>query len=330
MLAHGDEIGRTQRGNNNVYCQDSEISWMDWSLCDKNADQLSFTRKVIEFRKRHPVFRRRRFFEGKPIRSRRPVPRHRVAHPGRQRNDAGGLGIGSGQVRCGLPQRRSHRRAQRARRARGRRLVPALLQRTQQEGGFRRTRQRAMPPSGPQRSTPPTRRARPISSSPRARSSRLHHGPYWCCVRPPNACHSIRFRRIDYRCAVTPSHSPTPRTCSTTSTNSASPTCTCRRSSPRRRARRTATTSPIPPRCRPNWAAPTAWPGCRRRRAEARIGLIVDIVPNHVGVDDPQQNPWWLDVLTHGRNSAYSSYFDIDWDLDPDGKIVLPILGARR
>jgi (1->4)-alpha-D-glucan 1-alpha-D-glucosylmutase len=59
-----------------------------------------------------------------------------------------------------------------------------------------------------------------------------------------------------------------------------------------------------------------------------KIGLIVDIVPNHVGVDDPQQNMWWLDVLTHGRNSPYSSYFDIDWDLDPHGRIVLPVLGA--
>ncbi len=58
------------------------------------------------------------------------------------------------------------------------------------------------------------------------------------------------------------------------------------------------------------------------------IGLIVDIVPNHVGVDDPQQNAWWLDVLTQGRNSPYATYFDIDWDLDPDGKVVLPILGA--
>ena len=57
------------------------------------------------------------------------------------------------------------------------------------------------------------------------------------------------------------------------------------------------------------------------------IGLIVDIVPNHVGVDDPQQNEWWLDVLTHGRNSPYASYFDIDWDLDPEGRVVLPVLG---
>jgi (1->4)-alpha-D-glucan 1-alpha-D-glucosylmutase len=58
------------------------------------------------------------------------------------------------------------------------------------------------------------------------------------------------------------------------------------------------------------------------------MGLIVDIVPNHVGVDDPRQNAWWWDVLTHGRASAYATYFDIDWDLDPDGRIVLPVLGS--
>ncbi|MGV9803393.1 glycogen debranching enzyme, partial [Mycobacterium sp. NPDC003449] len=68
MIAHGDEIGRTQAGNNNVYCQDSELSWMDWSLCESNGDLLAFTRKVVDFRRHHPVFRRRRFFEGKPIR----------------------------------------------------------------------------------------------------------------------------------------------------------------------------------------------------------------------------------------------------------------------
>ena len=69
MIAHGDEIGRTQNGNNNAYCQDSELSWMDWSLVDKNADLLAFARKVTTLRTKHPVFRRRRFFEGEPIRS---------------------------------------------------------------------------------------------------------------------------------------------------------------------------------------------------------------------------------------------------------------------
>jgi glycogen operon protein len=70
MIAHGDEMGRTQHGNNNVYCQDFELSWMDWSLAEKAADLLAFTRKVTGLRTDHPVLRRRRFFEGRPIRGR--------------------------------------------------------------------------------------------------------------------------------------------------------------------------------------------------------------------------------------------------------------------
>jgi glycogen operon protein len=69
MIAHGDEIGRSQQGNNNVYCQDSPLSWMDWSLRETNADLLEFTKKVTGLRKAHAVFRRRRFFDGEPIRT---------------------------------------------------------------------------------------------------------------------------------------------------------------------------------------------------------------------------------------------------------------------
>src|SRR6201998_515002 len=69
MISHGDEMGRTQVGNNNGYCQDSELTWVDWSLTQRNAELLEFTRRVTAFRKAHPVFRRRRFFEGTPIRS---------------------------------------------------------------------------------------------------------------------------------------------------------------------------------------------------------------------------------------------------------------------
>ncbi|MCV7100826.1 malto-oligosyltrehalose synthase [Mycobacterium palustre] len=71
--------------------------------------------------------------------------------------------------------------------------------------------------------------------------------------------------------------------------------------------------------------------GLARLSAAARargMGLVVDIVPNHVGIDSPQENPWWWDVLRHGRDSPYASFFDIDWDLDVDGRIVLPILGS--
>jgi len=67
MLWSGDELGHTQRGNNNAYCQDNEISWINWDL---NADQeamLKFTRRVIELFQEQPVFRRRRFFHGQAI-----------------------------------------------------------------------------------------------------------------------------------------------------------------------------------------------------------------------------------------------------------------------
>jgi glycogen operon protein len=66
MLVSGDEISRTQKGNNNPYCQDNEISWLDWEHADKAL--LEFTQKLIHFRHNHPVFRRRRWFKGQPIR----------------------------------------------------------------------------------------------------------------------------------------------------------------------------------------------------------------------------------------------------------------------
>jgi glycogen operon protein len=62
MILHGDETGRTQGGNNNVYCQDNEISWLDWSAVDEEL--LAFTQSVVRLRTEHPVFRRRRFFTG--------------------------------------------------------------------------------------------------------------------------------------------------------------------------------------------------------------------------------------------------------------------------
>ncbi len=62
MLVAGDEFGRSQQGNNNAWCQDNEISWIDWNLARRNRYQLRFFRKLIELRKKHPVFRRRDFF----------------------------------------------------------------------------------------------------------------------------------------------------------------------------------------------------------------------------------------------------------------------------
>jgi glycogen operon protein len=66
MLVAGDELGRTQRGNNNAYCQDNELSWVDWAHVDEPL--LEFTRELLAFRQAHPVFRRRGFFQGHSIR----------------------------------------------------------------------------------------------------------------------------------------------------------------------------------------------------------------------------------------------------------------------
>jgi isoamylase len=66
MLLGGDEIGRTQQGNNNAYCQDNEISWFNWEAVDEGL--LSFTRRLIAIHAAHPVFRRRRWFKGRPVR----------------------------------------------------------------------------------------------------------------------------------------------------------------------------------------------------------------------------------------------------------------------
>lgn len=67
MLLAGDEFGRTQSGNNNTYCQDNTLSWVDWSLDAERLDLLEFVRSLIKLRRAQPVFRRRHFFQGRAI-----------------------------------------------------------------------------------------------------------------------------------------------------------------------------------------------------------------------------------------------------------------------
>src|SRR4051794_19747558 len=72
MLCHGDELGRSQKGNNNGYCQDNELTWMDWA--DVDEEMVAFVRQVSQLRHEHPVFRRRRFFDGRPTRRGERLP----------------------------------------------------------------------------------------------------------------------------------------------------------------------------------------------------------------------------------------------------------------
>jgi isoamylase len=68
MLLAGDEMGRTQQGNNNAYCQDNEISWVNWAIREDDTELLDYVRALIKLRAEHPVLRRRRFFRGQAIR----------------------------------------------------------------------------------------------------------------------------------------------------------------------------------------------------------------------------------------------------------------------
>jgi isoamylase len=70
MISHGDELGRTQRGNNNAYCQDNELAWVDWENLREHFPLLDFTQRLAKLRAEHPVFRRRRFFRGRGAESR--------------------------------------------------------------------------------------------------------------------------------------------------------------------------------------------------------------------------------------------------------------------
>jgi isoamylase len=68
MIAHGDELGRTQQGNNNVYCQDNELSWVDWDAANEHRSLTAFTARLAKLRAEHPIFRRQRFFQGRSLR----------------------------------------------------------------------------------------------------------------------------------------------------------------------------------------------------------------------------------------------------------------------
>jgi isoamylase len=68
MLLGGDEIDRSLRGNNNAYCQDNELSWVDWTLTPERQRLLRFFERMLQFRRNHPIFHRRHFFQGRPIR----------------------------------------------------------------------------------------------------------------------------------------------------------------------------------------------------------------------------------------------------------------------
>ncbi len=105
MIVAGDEMGRTQGGNNNAYCQDNEISWLDWREVPENGVLLEFTRRVSDLRANHPVFHRRRYFQGRTFRGSGGLDDIVWLTPVRRRDEPGGLGQRLGPLARRLPER---------------------------------------------------------------------------------------------------------------------------------------------------------------------------------------------------------------------------------
>ena len=109
MLLAGDEVLRTQRGNNNAWCQDNETSWFDWRLTETNGDMLNFVRQLIALRRRHPTLSRRQFLTGEPDPA-RGIP-DIAWHGARARRDALGRRVALPRVHAGRLQRGGRRPA---------------------------------------------------------------------------------------------------------------------------------------------------------------------------------------------------------------------------
>jgi len=87
MLVAGDEIGRSQQGNNNAYCQDNETSWVNWDIDGEGKALLQFVQRMLQIRRDHPVFRRHRYFQGRPIRGGNLKDLAWLSPEGREMND---------------------------------------------------------------------------------------------------------------------------------------------------------------------------------------------------------------------------------------------------
>jgi glycogen operon protein len=97
MLLAGDEFGHTQQGNNNTYCQDNELTWLNWEMTNEQRELVDFVRQVLRLRKQQPVFRRRRFFQGRAIRGENVKDIYWLTPAGNEMTDADWQ---AGFVRC--------------------------------------------------------------------------------------------------------------------------------------------------------------------------------------------------------------------------------------
>ena len=317
MLLHGDEMGRTQHGNNNAYCQDNELSWFDWDSSADDADLLDVHRRLIALRREHPVFRRRRFFTGSRRGGRATCDDIAWLTPGGEEMTDEDWENGFARSLAVFLNGDGHHRARPARPADRRRLVPAAVQRARRRDRPSRSPRR-MGRDGPPRSTRPrtadTASPRPadVPAGEGVASVEGYVQRCWCAAwREPGRSPTATYRlQLTARLRLRPRGAHRRRTCR----SRGQPRLPVADAAGRRPARRTATTSwttGVSARARRRGRPSTGWPRRCARRARPRPRRRAQ----------PRGEP---DAETATRSCgrccgtaparAYARWFDVDWD----------------
>jgi len=335
MLVGGDELGRTQNGNNNAYCQDNEISWFDWNLGDEQRALFDFTRKVIKLRAEHPTFRRAGFFRGRPIRGLGVDDIVWLRHDGQPMSDddwqnpitssfamyLAGAGVDRTDEQGNPIHDDDFLLAMNASGADLELVLPQLGNRSDShawelvldtyDDNARETKQTGE------------------TSALRCRSFKV--------FRRPSSSH-----RTGVNVEGTPSgtyrlqlHKEfTFEAAGAIADYLAKLGATAVYTSPYTHAEAGSTHGynvVDHASINPELGGPDAHARLMTALREHKLGHILDFVPNHVGIGSGE-NRWWLDVLENGPASLYADYFDIDWNpptLGLHNRILLPVLGRQ-
>jgi glycogen debranching enzyme GlgX/malto-oligosyltrehalose synthase len=333
MICGGDELGRTQRGNNNAYCQDNEVSWLDWNFKDEQRALLEFTRKLLALRREHPAFRRTSFYQGRPIPGLGIADVVWLRHDGEPMRDEDWQNALTSSVTMYIPGAGIDRVDERgeplvdddfliAINASGADLdlrLPTVHARAAEPWQLVLDTfdDRAHAHHAPGDTTP--LRARSLQLYRRPAPSK--HGSQ-SIEGAPSSTYRLQLHAgfsfaqaseiVDYLTqlgigAVYTSPYFHAEQGSTHGYNVVDH----------------ATLNPeLSPADHERWAAALR---------ERKLGHVLDFVPNHVGVGSGE-NRWWIDVLENGPASLYADYFDIDWHPPTVGlehRLLLPVLGQQ-
>ena len=357
MVLHGDELGRTQHGNNNTYAQDSELSWVHWDAADTPLTE--FVSAIARLRSQHPTFRRARFFDGRPVRrgEGEALPDIVWLTPAGDEMVPDDWGSGFGRA-IGVF---LNGQGIRERDARGEQItdlsfilyfnahdesvdftVPSEEYSAQWETvvdtagagadsapvkageidlGDRQVARGPPGLHGAGRGTRPLRRR--VAGVP-GRSE--HTDPR----RDPVEGRLMRIPKSTYRLQIREEFDLTAAAAVADYIHQLgadwmyfSPILKAERGS--EHGYDVIDHSIVDP----TRGGAEGLDAAAKAARELGLGLLVDIVPNHVGVATPMESVWWRDLLTHGRASRYAEAFDVDWEFG-GGKIRIPVLGDEN